>query len=204
MPEIVISSPVQPLDLQSGMASSADGLKPRWYAAYTCANHEKRVREQLERRSIESYLPVYEAVRQWKDRRMRLQLPLFPGYVFVRMGLIDRLRVLQVPSVVRVVGFNGQLVALPDAEIEGLKKGLVGGVRAEPYPFLMAGRRVRINAGPLQGREGVLIRRKGSLRVVLSIDLIQRSIVVDVDVAAVEPLTSSKRNVHSMVRTFEG
>ena len=128
---------------------------------------------------------------------MRLQLPLFPGYVFVRMALVDRLRVLQVPSLVRLIGFNGHLAALPDAEIEGLKNGLAGGVRAEPHPFLTAGRRVRIKAGPLQGREGILIRRKGSLRVVLSIELIQRSIVVDIDVADVEPLTSAGRKCTS-------
>src|SRR5712672_4351587 len=189
MSETVISSQVQPLDSQPGVALPADYLEPRWYAAYTCANHEKRVREQLEQMSIESYLPVYEAVRRWKDRRMRLQLPLFPGYVFVHMALVDRLRVLQVPSVVRVVGFNGHLAAVPDGEIEGLKTGLSGGVRAEPHPFLTAGRRVRIKTGPPQGREGILIRKNGSLRAVLSIDIIQRSIVVDVEVADVEPLT---------------
>jgi len=120
---------------------------------------------------------------------MRLQFALFPGYVFVRMALVDRLRVLQVPSVVRIIGFNGHLAALPDAEIEGLKNGLAGDVRAEPHPFLTVGSRVRIKAGPLEGREGILIRRKGSLRVVLSIELIQRSIVVDVDLADVQPLT---------------
>lgn len=168
-----------------------DYLELRWYAAYTCANHEKRVREQLEQRLVQSFLPVYETVRRWKDRRMRLQLPLFTGYVFVRIALVDRLRVLQVPGVVRLVSFNGHPSALSDAEIEGLKNGLACGVRAEPHPFLTAGRRVRIKAGPLQGREGILIRRKAALRVVLSIDLILRSIAVDVDVADIEPLTQN-------------
>ena len=82
---------------------------------------------------------------------MRMQLPLFPGYLFVRMALVDRLRILQVPSVVRLVGFNGHLAALPDAEIEGLKNGLASGVRAEPHPFLTDGRRVRIKSGPTRG-----------------------------------------------------
>jgi transcription antitermination factor NusG len=103
------------------------------------------------------------------------------------MAPVDRLRVLQVPSVVRLVGFNGHLSQLPDEEIEGLKKGLAG-VRAEPHLFLTVGRRVRIKRGPLEGRQGVLLRRKGILRVVLSIDLIMRSIAVDIDVADVEPL----------------
>lgn len=119
---------------------------------------------------------------------MRLEMPLFPGYVFVRMALVDRSRVLQVPSVVRLVGFSGHLSPLPDEEIEGMKKGLVGGVRAEPHPFLTVGRRVRIKSGPLVGRQGILLRRKGILRVVLSIDLIMRSIAVDMDVADVEPV----------------
>jgi transcription antitermination factor NusG len=159
-----------------------------WYAAYTRANHEKRVRDKLEQRSVESFLPLYGTSRRWKDRWMRLEMPLFPGYVFVRMALVDRSRVLQVPSVVRLVGFNGHLSPLPDEEIEGMKKGLVGGVRAEPHPFLTVGRRVRIKSGPLVGRQGILLRRKGILRVVLSIDLIMRSIAVDMDVADVEPV----------------
>src|SRR5467141_2360947 len=127
-------SPVRNLQPVEGLVLPPAYLEARWYAAYTCANHEKRVREQLEQRSVELFLPVYETVRRWKDRRMQLQMPLFPGYVFVRMALVDRLRVLQVPSVVRLVGFNGQLSALPDEEIEGLKRGLAGGVRAEPHP----------------------------------------------------------------------
>jgi len=181
-------SAVQFLDPREQTILSRDSLQSCWYAAYTRANHEKRVRDQLEQRSVESFLPLYGTSRRWKDRWMRLRMPLFPGYVFVRMAPVDRLRVLQVPSVVRLVGFNGHLSPLPDEEIEGLKKGLAGGVRAEPHPFLTVGRRVRIKSGPLEGRQGILLRRKGMLRVVLSINLIMRSIAVDMDVADVEPL----------------
>ena len=169
------------------MVLSADALEPRWYAAHTRANHEKRVRERLEQKSVESFLPLYETVRRWKDRRMRLRLPLFPGDLFVRMAVVDRLRVLHVPSVVRLVGFNGNPSALPDEEIDALKEALVWGLRAEPYPFLTAGRRVQMKTGPFKGRQGILLRRKGSLRLVLSIDLIMRSVVIDVDAADVEP-----------------
>ncbi len=182
-------SAVQILDPIDHGILSTDSFQLRWYAAYTCANHEKRVREQLEQRSVESFLPVYETIRRWKDRRMHLQLPLFPGYIFVRMALVDRLRVLQVPSVVRLVGFNGHLSALPDEEIEGLKKGLAGGVRAEPHPFLTVGRRVRLKSGPLAGMQGILLRQKGNFRVVMSIDLIQRAVAVDAEAADVEPLS---------------
>jgi transcription termination/antitermination protein NusG len=174
-------------NLLSDGAEPAWYLETRWYAAYTWANHEKRVREQLTQRQVVSFLPVYETVRRWKDRRMRLQTPLFPGYVFVRLSLVERLRVLQIPSVVRLVGFNGHPTPLPDEEIEGLRRGLAAGILAEPHPFLTVGRRVRIKSGPLEGREGILIRRKGSLRVVLSINLIMRSVVIDVAAADVEP-----------------
>jgi transcription antitermination factor NusG len=183
------TSPILNLDPSKGVIVPSEYFEPHWYAAYTIANHEKRVRGQLEERSVESFLPVYESVRHWKDRRMRLQIPLFAGYVFLRMALVDRLRVLQVPSIVRLVGFNGRLSALPDEEIEGLKKGLASGIRVEPHPFLTAGRRVRITAGPFEGREGILIRRRGNLRVILSVQLILRSVAVDVDIADVQPLS---------------
>jgi len=167
----------------------AASVEPRWYAAYTCANHEKQVREQLEQRSVESFLPVYETVRRWKDRRVQLQLPLFPGYVFVRMALVDRLRVLQVPSVVRLVGFNGRLSALPDEEIEMLKKGSASGVRAEPHPFLTAGRRVRVKAGALEGLRGILVKRKNKARFVVLVELIQRGMAVEIDEADIEAVS---------------
>jgi transcription antitermination factor NusG len=161
--------------------------EPHWYAAYTCANHEKRVATELEMREVEHFLPLYSSVRRWKDRRVRLEFPLFPGYVFVRLALRDRLRVVQIPSVVRLVGFNGLPTALPDSEMEIMRSGLSQSLRAEPHPFLTVGRRVRITGGPFAGLEGILQRKKGNLRVVVSLELIQRSVVVDVDVADVLP-----------------
>jgi transcription antitermination factor NusG len=145
------------------------------------------VAEQLDQRSVERFLPLYESVRRWKDRWVRLQLPLFPGYVFVHMAMRDRLQVLQIPSVVRMVGFSGLPTPLSDEEVEGLRQALAQGVRAEPHPHLTIGRRVRIIAGPLAGREGILTRRRGSTRVVLSIDLIQKSVAAEVDMAVVVP-----------------
>ncbi len=174
--------------LVEGPGPALNQLEPRWYAAYTRAQHEKRVAQYLEQCAVESFLPVYEAVHRWKDRKMRLQLPLFPGYVFVRLALCDRLQVLRVPSVVRLVGFNGAPTALAECEVESLRNALTNGVRAEPHPYLRVGRRVRITAGPLAGREGILKRWKGDFRVVLSTELIQRSILVDVDASAVVPV----------------
>jgi transcription antitermination factor NusG len=165
---------------------SSECHEVRWYAAYTSANHEKRVAEQLAVRAVDHFLPLYSSVHRWKDRRVMLKLPLFPGYVFVHMALRDKLRVQQVPGVARLVGFDGTPAALPEEEIERLKKGLAGGVRAEPHPFLTVGRRVRIKGGPLAGVEGIVIRRKNGIRLVLSLNLIQRAAAVEVEGADLE------------------
>ena len=167
-----------------------DYAEQRWYAAYTCANHEKRVADQLVERHVEHFLPLYHSVRRWSDRRVQIDLPLFPGYVFARLALRNRLRVLQIPSVVRLVGFNGLPTALPDEEMEILRSGLSQRLRVEPHPYLnlIAGCRVRIKSGSLQGLEGILLRRKNNLRVVLSVAQIQRSIVVDVDSTDLEEI----------------
>ena len=185
----IISSREQASDLNA-LHLPESFLAPHWYAAYTCANHEKRVAAELQARAVEQFLPLYSSVRRWKDRRVNLELPLFPGYVFVRLALRDRLRVLQIPSVVRLVGFNGLPTALPDTEMEVLRSGLSERLRAEPHPFLTVGRRVRIKSGPFAGLEGILKRKKSNLRVVISLEIIQRSVAVDVDAADVLPLSS--------------
>jgi transcription antitermination factor NusG len=167
---------------------------PHWYAVYTCSRHEKRVAENLAGRAVEVFLPQYETVSRWKDRRVCLNLPLFPGYLFVHISLRERVRVLEVPGVVYLVGTNGQPAALPGYELEKLRDGLSGSLHPEPHPFLAAGRRVRIVRGPLEGLTGILLRRKGQYRVVLSLDLIQRSICVDVDITDVIPAGHPGRN----------
>jgi transcription termination/antitermination protein NusG len=160
---------------------------PRWYVTHTRSRHEKAVAEQLRRKGIETFLPLYETIRRWKNGEHCVQLPLFPCYAFVRIALNDRLPVLKVPGVVRLVGFSGTPAPLADEEVNGLIRALTAGVKAEPHPYLTVGRRVRITAGPLAGHEGILVRRKGAVRVVLSIDLIQRSVLVDVTGDALEP-----------------
>lgn len=181
----------QARSLQTGFAAPLDrGLlnpdaTPQWYAVCTRSNHEKSASTQLEQRSIEHFLPLYESVRRWKDRRKRLELPLFQGYIFVRIPLQERLRVLVTPGVVRLVGFDNRPAALPDGEIEALRGVLLHGVHSEPHPYLSVGRRVRITRGALAGMEGVLIRKKGRVRLVLSIDLIRQSAMIEVDSADV-------------------
>ncbi|HEY4816240.1 MAG TPA: UpxY family transcription antiterminator [Candidatus Acidoferrum sp.] len=184
--EAVVISQVHALDVRERLVLSAEQVEVRWFAAYTSANHEKRVAEQLMQRSVEHFLPLYGSLRKWRDRSVKLDLPLFPGYVFVRLAIRDRLRVLQTPGVAKLVGFNGMPAALPDDEIEALKKGMVRGVRAEPHPFLSVGRRVRVKAGPLEGVEGIVVRRKNRLRLVISLDLIHRAAAVEVEAADLE------------------
>lgn len=162
--------------------------EPSWYAAYTCANHEKRVSEQLEHRSVESFLPLYESLRSWKDRRIKLELPLFPGYVFVHLPLRERLRVLEISGVVRLVGFSGTAVALPDEEIAALRSVLAKRIRVEPFPYLCVGRRVRVKSGPLKDCTGIAVRLKRGFRLVLSLEQIFQSAIAEVDIADVECL----------------
>lgn len=176
------TNPARNLGLPS---SSCEQL---WYAAYTSANHEKRVAEQLSAREVEHFLPLYTSVRRWKDRRVTLDLPLFPGYVFVRFTLRDRLQVLQVPGVAKLVGFNGLPTALPQEEIDLLRTSFASGVRAEPHPYLTAGRRVRVKSGSLAGLEGILVRRKNRTWFVISLDLVMRSAAVDIECSELEPI----------------
>jgi transcription antitermination factor NusG len=153
-----------------------------WYVVYTQPRHEKKVAGQLALRSLDSYLPLYESPRRWKDRRTTVTLPLFPGYVFVKIALQQRIRVLEIPSVVQIVGSKGQPAVLRDQEIERLRLS-VASRKAEPYPYLTSGKRVRIGAGPLAGLEGSVLRRKGKMRMVVSIDAIQRSVAMELETA---------------------
>jgi transcription antitermination factor NusG len=153
---------------------------PQWFAAYTCARHEKRVSQHLSTRGIEHFLPMYVAIHRWKDRRAELQLPLFPGYVFVHLAMQEHFRVRGIPGVARMVGTLQQPTPLPECEIESLKNARSSGICVEPFPYLEIGRKVRIKAGPFEGLQGILVRRKGKFRVVFSLQLIRSAFVLDV------------------------
>lgn len=169
---------IEPSAVLRGEAEIA-AAQPVWFAVYTCANHEKRVAEQFTGRNVEHFLPQYESTRRWKDRKVRLHLPLFPGYLFVHIASQERLRVLQVPGVVQLVGPHGSPTPLPEEDISRIREFLGQGWRAHPY--LQAGRRARVMRGPLAGIEGIVLRRKNRSRLVLSLDLIQRSMAIEMD-----------------------
>ena len=177
--------------IASDRSSAGPWVEARWYVVQTMARHEKRADEMLKTRDIESFLPLYESLRRWKDRRVRLQLPLFPGYLFVHISFEERMRVLAIPSVVRLLGFGGSLSALTDHDVETVRNSLSRQLRVKPHPYFTIGRRVRVTRGPLEGVEGVLVRRKGRFRLILSVDLIQRSMIVDLDAADVSPASIS-------------
>jgi transcription antitermination factor NusG len=160
-----------------------------WYAIYTRHQHEKSVVDSLSSSGIEVFLPTYSAERQWKDRKKLISLPLFPCYVFLHGGLDRRMKVLSTPGVCSIVGFGGLPVAIQDNEIEAIRVAVASGMRAEPHPFLQCGDRVRVKAGPLAGVEGILIRKKSSFRLILSAELLQKSIAVEVDATRVEPIS---------------
>jgi transcription antitermination factor NusG len=159
-----------------------------WYALSVRVRHEKQVTRHLQYEGINYFLPLYRSVRRWKDRRKELDLALFPGYLFVNLKLGDRARVLRAPGVRQFVIFQGQPAVVPDAEIRALTSSFAAGLHPQPHPYLCQGRRVRVRRGALIGTEGILIRRKEGFRLVLSIELIMRSVLLEVDEADVEPI----------------
>ena len=166
--------------------------KARWVAVYTVARHEKAVARQFEERHIETFLPLYRSVHRWKDRKKEVELALFPSYVFARIVSSHKVRVLQVPGVVNIVSFNGELAELPEQEINALRNGLDNQLYAEPCPYLRVGKRVRVIRGPMAGAEGILSRKKDRYRVVISVDVLMRSVAVEVDATDLELIDSSR------------
>jgi len=157
------------------------GALAHWFAAYTFSCQEKRVAQHLSMRRMEFFLPVYRKISHWRNGlRMPIERPLFPGYVFVKMAPDKKVRVLELPGVHSLVGVGRQPVPLPYEEIEALRRG-IHLLNAEPHPPLNAGEKVIIRKGPLEGNTGIVVRRKNSTRVVLTLDVIMKSISVEVD-----------------------
>jgi transcription antitermination factor NusG len=159
-----------------------------WYAVFTVPQNEKSVVKHLNLREVESFLPTYETVRVWKNRqRMKIVLPLFPSYLFVRINRRERAKVLQSPGVLQIVGNGKEYVALPDPEIEFLRTGLCK-ERVEPCREFFIGEKVRIKRGVMQGVCGTLMRKASGLRFVLSLELINQHVAAQVDIEDLEPL----------------
>jgi len=167
---------------------SEPGQERGWFAVFTLRQNEKSAAKHLEMREVETFLPTYTTVRVWKNRqRVRTVLPLFPTYLFVRIGAGQRQRVLESPGVIRIVGNSRRHVPVPDAAIELLRCGVRFG-KAEPFGDLAVGRKVRIKGGAMEGVEGVLVRKANGLRFVLRLELINQYAAIEVGAEDLEPL----------------
>jgi transcription antitermination factor NusG len=162
--------------------------RQNWYAVYTRTHHEKTVAHQLIDRGIENFLPLYKVIHNWtNNRKAALDLPLFPNYLFVFIASRERVRTLEVPGVVSLVGQGSTPAPLPEIEIQSLRSALAAR-KLEPHSYITAGAKARIVTGPLTGLEGVVLRTKsGGLRVILSVDMIRQSVAVEVSADELEP-----------------
>jgi transcription antitermination factor NusG len=159
-----------------------------WWAIYTRYQCEKTVAQNLSTKDFEVFLPLYKSVRRWTDRQKTLSLPIFPGYVFVRGGLDRRLEIVTTPGVQMILFYGEQVATIPEAEIHAIRRTVEGPCRIEPHPYLKCGERVHVTRGSLRGIEGVLVRKKNLYRLVLSMDLLARSVAVEINASDVEPV----------------
>lgn len=173
--------PAENANLRSGAEPSSG-----WYALYTRHQHEKAIAWILSNKGFETFLPLYAVVHRWKDRPKQLSVPLFPCYVFIRGGVDRRLDILTTPGIHNFVGSAGLPSIIPESEIEVVRQVVESCARVEPHPFLKCGDWVRVKSGPLEGIQGILVRKKNLCRLVLSVELLEKSIVVEVDVSMVE------------------
>jgi transcriptional antiterminator NusG len=162
--------------------------QPHWYAIQTRSRHEKLVRDQLAAKRITHWLPLWRKRSTRQDRVKYIEVPLFSSYLFGHFALHEKVAVLETCGVVRIVGVHGTAVPVPEAQIAAVRTMVAHRLLYDPHPSLVAGMRVRITRGVLMGAEGTLIAKKQQHRLVISIELIQQAVAVDIESADVEPL----------------
>jgi len=163
-----------------------------WYALYTRHQHEKMVDQVLTNKGFNTFLPLYATTHNWKDRTKSLTLPLFPCYVFLKGGIERRLHILTTPGIYGLVSTAGQPAAIPDIEIESIRRVVESGARVEAHPYLKCGNWVRVKCGPLAGIEGILVRQKNISRLVLSVEILGTAAAIEVSVSQVEEVNASR------------
>jgi transcription antitermination factor NusG len=166
----------------------------QWYALYTRHQHEKTIASTLAYKGFEILLPLYSSARRWKDRTKVLSLPLFPCYVFIHGGLDRMLEIVTTPGIFSIVSGAGLPIGIPSDEISAIQKALESGARVEPHPFLECGERVRVKDGALEGVEGILMRKKNICRLVISVEMLGKSVAVEMDAYQVERVESARAN----------
>lgn len=162
-----------------------------WYAVHTRHQHEKMVARVLANKGFEVFLPLYTEARQWRDRVKKVELPLFSCYVFLRGNLDRRLPIVTTPGVHGMVSSAGKLAGIPEEEIQAVRTVIENRINVEPHPFLRCGDLVRVKSGALCGLEGLLVRKKGQTRLVISVTLLERSVAAEVDASTVERVRTS-------------
>jgi transcription antitermination factor NusG len=167
-------------------SAAAAGRQP-WFALHVRTRYEAGVAAHLRGMGYEDFLPIYKNRSRWSDRVKELETPLFPGYLFCRFDPQKRLPILKTPGVIQVVGYSRQPIPVEETEIEAIQALVASGVPSQPWPYLEIGEKVRIESGPLRGREGILVDFKGSQRLILSVSLLQRSVAVEIEAILVKP-----------------
>jgi len=170
------------------MAMGPNEMSYPWFALQVRSRYENLVATQLTGKGYEWFLPIYKCRRRWSDRFKEIERPLFPGYVFCRLDLLNRLPILTIPGVALIVGIAKTPIPIDETEIAAIQAVVKSEIPSQPWPFLKIGQRVRIEYGPLCGLEGILLDFKGQHRLVLSVTLLQRSVAVQVEGAWVTPL----------------
>ena len=159
----------------------------QWYAIWTRSRHEQVVREQLERKGYEAFLPTLPKWSRWKDRKKKIDWPLFPGYCFARFDAAERLPILKCTGVVNIVSFDSEVAPIPEVEIDGIRRLVESDLKYDPCPLIKEGMMVEVTHGPLKGVYGRLVRKGAHSRLILAVDLIGQAVSVEVDAADVRP-----------------
>jgi transcription antitermination factor NusG len=180
------------------------GKRAVWYALYTRHQHEKTVAQILSSKGFETLLPLYTTARRWKDRTKLISLPLFPCYLFLQGGVEERrLDIVTTPGLLAIVSNAGHPTEVPLREIEAIRKAVDCGARLEPHPYLKCGDRVRIKCGSLEGLEGILVRSRNIYRLVLSVEMLGKSVAIEVDAYVVEKVNRNHADDHEIMRGAE-
>ena len=167
--------------------SAIDTRSLQWVAVWTRSRHEQTVRGQLEQKAIESFLPTVSKWSRWKDRKKRIDWPLFPGYCFARFEAHERLDVLKCAGVVSIVSVDGEPAPIPERDIAGIRQLVESELAYDPCPLIHEGDMVEVTHGPLKGVVGRLVRKNDKARLLLSVDLIGQAVSAEVDAADVRP-----------------
>jgi transcription termination/antitermination protein NusG len=187
---MIISGPDDPAATVLEKSGTQGIQRPEWYALYTRSRFEKKMLSELTDRNIEVFLPMREILSRWKDRKKKIWIPLFPGYIFVNH--VDtpenRFRILNIPGAVRFITLEGHAAPIPEEQIQYVRRFLESSIAVDPYPYLQVGTRVEVIAGPLKGIHGILVEKRGKFRFVIQVDLIRQAVSVEIDASDVRPI----------------